>query len=273
MTEAEWNVSSDPQMMLAWLLDVARPRAEEGGGGVPGTSSRKLRLWCAALTWQKWGRFPTEDARYRLRWDEGEPDADEPRGQPMRLAQTWARRIDDEDNEPSQKVKAALLQELFGNPFSPVTLPKVIVPADEPGHCVIRCPWITTQVLSLANAAYEERGRKCPECRRTPGKTWESGIDGGWFKCEACHGTGRTDDGTLDPARLAVLSDALEEAGCTDAAILRHLRDEAWCSHCADWKRIVAQRCIACKKTHDGPRDPGPHYRGCYVLDAILGRE
>ena len=48
--------------------------------------------------------------------------------------------------------------------------------------------------------------------------------------------------GHLDPARLAVLSDALEDAGCTDAAVLGHLRG------------------------------PGPHVRGCHVLDLLLGR-
>jgi hypothetical protein len=48
--------------------------------------------------------------------------------------------------------------------------------------------------------------------------------------------------GHLDPARLAVLSDALEEAGCTDADLLSHLRS------------------------------PGPHVRGCWALDLILGR-
>lgn len=47
----------------------------------------------------------------------------------------------------------------------------------------------------------------------------------------------------LDPARLAVLSDALEEAGCTDADILSHLRS------------------------------PGPHARGCWALDLVLGNE
>jgi hypothetical protein len=46
--------------------------------------------------------------------------------------------------------------------------------------------------------------------------------------------------GTLDQARLAVLADALEEAGCTDAALLAHLRS------------------------------PGPHVRGCFALDAVL---
>jgi hypothetical protein len=46
--------------------------------------------------------------------------------------------------------------------------------------------------------------------------------------------------GTLDPARLAVLADALEEAGCTESNILSHLRS------------------------------PGPHVRGCWALDLIL---
>lgn len=49
-------------------------------------------------------------------------------------------------------------------------------------------------------------------------------------------------DGTLDGNRLAVLGDALEEAGCTDAELLAHLRS------------------------------PGPHVRGCFALDAVLGK-
>ena len=48
--------------------------------------------------------------------------------------------------------------------------------------------------------------------------------------------------GELDLGRLAVLSDALEEAGCTSAEILTHLRS------------------------------PGPHVRGCWALDLILGK-
>jgi hypothetical protein len=48
--------------------------------------------------------------------------------------------------------------------------------------------------------------------------------------------------GTLDNARLAVLADALEEAGCSDEHILTHLRSG------------------------------GEHYRGCFVVDALLGK-
>jgi hypothetical protein len=46
--------------------------------------------------------------------------------------------------------------------------------------------------------------------------------------------------GLLDNARLAVLADALEEAGCADEQILGHLRDGS------------------------------EHVRGCFVLDRVL---
>lgn len=50
-------------------------------------------------------------------------------------------------------------------------------------------------------------------------------------------------EGTLDLARLAILADALEEAGCNNANILTHLRS------------------------------PGPHVRGCWCVDLLLGKE
>jgi hypothetical protein len=68
---------------------------------------------------------------------------------------------------------------------------------------------LTPQVVALAQAAYEQR--ELPA-------------------------------GTLDVARLAILADALEEAGCTDQSILVHLRG------------------------------PGPHARGCWVVDLLLGQ-
>jgi hypothetical protein len=46
--------------------------------------------------------------------------------------------------------------------------------------------------------------------------------------------------GTLDNSRLAVLADRLEDVGCADGELLNHLRS------------------------------PGPHIRGCWVVDAIL---
>jgi hypothetical protein len=49
----------------------------------------------------------------------------------------------------------------------------------------------------------------------------------------------RLPSGTLESARLPILADALEEAGCGDAEILGHLRG------------------------------PGPHARGCFAVDAV----
>jgi hypothetical protein len=69
--------------------------------------------------------------------------------------------------------------------------------------------WQTPQVVALAQAAYEQRGLPA---------------------------------GTLDVARLAVLADALEEAGCDQADLLDHLRG------------------------------PGPHVRGCWAVDLLLGK-
>jgi hypothetical protein len=49
--------------------------------------------------------------------------------------------------------------------------------------------------------------------------------------------------GALDADRLAVLADALEDTGCDNANILSHLRG------------------------------PGPHVRGCWALDLLLGKK
>jgi hypothetical protein len=70
--------------------------------------------------------------------------------------------------------------------------------------------WLTPTVRALATAAYEQRSPP---------------------------------SSALDADRLAVLADALEEAGCADRNILGHLRD------------------------------PGPHVRGCHVLDLLLSKE
>ncbi len=70
--------------------------------------------------------------------------------------------------------------------------------------------WLTPDVAGLGRAAYEDR--------LLPG-------------------------GELDPTRLAVLADALEEAGCNGADLLAHLRAPGW------------------------------HVRGCWAVDRLLGKE
>jgi hypothetical protein len=52
----------------------------------------------------------------------------------------------------------------------------------------------------------------------------------------------RMPEGTLDSARLAVLADALLDAGCEDEALIQHCRE------------------------------PGTHVRGCWAVDHLLGK-
>jgi len=99
------------------------------------------------------------------------------------------------EHAAERKEQTALLHDIFGNPFRPVS----IDPA-----------WLTPTVLSLAQAAYDNRSLPA---------------------------------GTLDNARLAVLADALEDAGCPNQDILNHCRQ------------------------------PGDHVRGCWAVDLILEKE
>jgi hypothetical protein len=59
---------------------------------------------------------------------------------------------------------------------------------------------------------------------------------------EAIYGRRRMPEGTLDNSRLAILGDALLDAGCDDEELLGHCRND------------------------------GPHVRGCCAVDLILGK-
>ena len=69
---------------------------------------------------------------------------------------------------------------------------------------------------------------------------WNEGTVG--RLAEGAYGDRHLPEGTLDPTSLAVLADALEDAGCDQADLLAHLRGS------------------------------GPHVRGCWAVDLILGK-
>jgi hypothetical protein len=106
-------------------------------------------------------------------------------------------RVEDGARAAEASAQCALLRDIAGNPFRPVT----VAPA--------WLSWNGAVVRRLARDAYDSHQQPA---------------------------------GHLDAARLAVLADALEEAGCADAELLGHLRG------------------------------PGPHVRGCRVVDLLLGR-
>lgn len=177
----------------------------------------------------------------------------------------------------------------------------------EPGYCHGPCPWRIPLVMDLVRSAYEHRpGRECEECQGHGGR-WDPEVIDQWYSCDTCHGQGRIEDGLLDRDRLLILADALEEAGCDNAEILGHLRRPLHCPGCGGsgtikqpeaytfgyrnyreddraleniieemmspsatqmWAPLVETPCPLCKLI-----DHGPHVRGCWVLDLLLGRE
>lgn len=229
MTEAEWMASENPAAMLR-AVETWRSMQSHNVATSFVVSNRKLRLWVEAC------RLEAQPDRV-VPWGY---DLDD-QGDLRSAVEEWA---DRDDPLLDAATKCSILHCILGNPFRPVT----INPA-----------WLTPDVVSLAQAAYEERvGQKCAACVDGMVAVSTSPKSGPYKqagpkhiyelpkvvmrKCQHCHGTGRIDTGHLDSERLTVLADAMEEAGA-EGAILEHLRS------------------------------PGPHCRGCHAIDAILGKE
>lgn len=135
-----------------------------------------------------------------------------------------------------------VFSDLFANQAYPVTLGCSLI--ENGGTChAHQPPWLTPEVRELALAAYTLRSRPCQPRLG--------------YRCPTCMGKGEISDGSLDPYRLAILSDCLEEAGCDVPVLLWHLRGD----------RPVAGELLA------GVDRAVPHYRGCWVIDLLLGKK
>lgn len=138
---------------------------------------------------------------------------------------------------------ADLLRDIRGNPFRPIDFDEA---------------WRSPTVLAVAKVAYEERAgraRDNPECHLGRDHSIRYGDI-----CTRCHGTGRIEDGALDPFHLSALADALVDAGCPEEA--RWQDDKG--GPLPDFRGpnpLLAHL-----------RSPGPHVRGCWALDLVLGK-
>jgi hypothetical protein len=228
MTESEWLACTDPKPMLDflnWWAPFVWGRA----------SDRKLRLFACACCRRVWHLAPHDDTRGAVEAAERFADGGGTAADLLRVHVSAAQVFYDYLREGRQADREAaradcsaaataawtaanlsgewsLAAEVAGGvnagPARADLLRDIFGNPFRPA--TVLPPWQTPQAVGLAQATYDER--ELPA-------------------------------GTLDPARLAVLADALEDAGCDEADLLGHLRG------------------------------PGPHVRGCWAVDLILGKQ
>ena len=215
MTEEEWLVSDAPDSMLLYLHDKV--------------SDRKFRLFACACTRLVGHLLKAKRARELV----------------ARIEQ-WADDTDIGDEFPCGRQVYQLEQQL-----KPHTAERLA--AEAVGDAAGSGPWAAAwQVTSTVRRALQARKRgpvvspalqQAALLRHIFGNPFAPPVfDPGW-RTEATTAIARAayDERRWDD--LPFLADALEEAGCTDEAILRHFRE------------------------------PGEHVRGCWVLDLVLGKE
>ena len=263
MTEADWLASEDPVAMLRF---IELNRGNSSSSQLPliqvSVSDRKLRLIACACCRDpiiQHSRSAEDIAAVEAAesWaDAGEEPDDLPRYHHSgagwclwRDAAAAARAWTSGAGGFRAARMADILRDIVGNPSRPVTLPLCRRCGGDYGMRWIddpdtgRCPWcvrghecLTPDVVALAHAAYDLRRKyPCRECFKYRGVSSSPGS------CPQCRIVRHTEDSTLDPLRLSILADALEQVGCTED-IVAHLRS------------------------------PGPHVRGCWAVDLIMGR-
>lgn len=285
MTEQQWLSEKRADTLLAWRheMDQVNPPPRGRGWGMVG--DRKLLLWVAAVGrkcpgWK--GSISVGTAQDVEALADASDATIRSECYPPGLAESVSIRFGDAE------WSADFLREIVGNPFRPATVwrtDKGLHPIRD-GSIHLQESWLTPTVLSLAQAAYDERGAACAFCYgkgcfQTPNS---------YSECPRCldatgKGTGRVDDGTLDPHRLAVLSDRLEEAGCPTEVICPSCDGTGQqgpcgltdyyrnCYACWDDERYQRRGRIPAHPILTHLRSPGPHYRGMWSLDLVLGKE
>lgn len=243
MTAEQWETCRSPAKMCEWLRGVCRIPETPTEWVLNRVLVRKMRLFgvaCVRATW-----VLLTDGRLRTVVEAVERCADDPLPVEERMA-------------VFEVVHAVLMpgrRRLIRGPASTLA-------ALDIGHCILggadnpEALWRFID-FAAANAARalrgRARGRQANLMRCVFGNPFRPPVTINpaalAFKGGAVVTLARSayigrdpSTGELDATRLAILFDALEEAGVDDRAALDHLRK------------------------------PGPHCRGCHVVDAVLGR-
>jgi hypothetical protein len=250
MTEAEWLASDDPQPMLEWVSSQPADRVVRSNVPVHYViSDRKLRLFACACCRQVWHLLTDERSRRAVEVAERDADGEV---SPEQYHQAWSEAWSAGHTLPLGPLEAWVVFWLFGrhddlggiagevsrqlrNSVPPAT--QAVLLRDIVGNPFrsVSLPWRCRECgIPCGPPA---AGYYCVKC----------GSDEARCCCPWLTPTvmsiARTayDDRRFD--LLPILADALEEAGCDNTDILQHCRGS------------------------------GPHARGCFVLDLILGKE
>lgn len=204
MTEQEWLLGTKDPIFPTLMV-----------GQVKGTSDRKLRLLGCAFCRELWSRLSAIDRR-AVEIGEGLAD-----GIPDIGTQSWRHRRRAQQQSSDRTALVASMVE----------------------RCVGECGWYAAE-LNVGSGLIPQ-ARECAIIRGVFGNPfqpitieqalldWRDGV----ISKIAKH---IYDERSF--AELPILADAVEEAGCTNTELLKHLRH------------------------------PGPHVRGCWALDLLLGR-
>jgi hypothetical protein len=223
--EREWLECNDPHSMLVFLQVKM--------------SDRKLRLLMAACCRRMWHAWSLDTERPAVelaeRFADGEADAGAV--ERFRSGIDW--------RQPGA-AKYAVYSTLFGDDACRVTGGKL--------GAVVGCLGLLADEVALNSVRRVERSAHCCLIRCLFGNPFHPvTIDPAWLAwnggllrqlAEAAYEQRHLPSGQLDPDRLAVLADALEESGCQDQEILGHLR-----------------------------QPEAVHVRGCHVVDLLLAKE
>lgn len=270
MDEREWLTSTDPQAMLTLL---------RGSGKL---SDRKSRLFACAAVRRVWHLLTEERSRKAVEVAEahadGNADAEALSSAYYAALACWRAAYEQMTGHPPPEVRSVTVTTGWGqtgvaafvseHPGGQVraNVPSPRAAATSAASAVLRAasparllPWTACEPAAEAAAGGWEGSNRCPAERAAqagllrelvgplpfrlvplspPIRTW---IDGTVVRlAQAAYEERELPSGHLDRARLAVLADALEEAGA-DAELVGHLRS------------------------------PGPHVRGCWAVDSLLG--
>jgi hypothetical protein len=221
MMEADWLAATDPQEMLAFLRDSGK------------ATDRKLMLFAVACCRRVWHFLTDERSRKAVEVAERYADADRDKdpGEQLRLRRKvmsawdaagadWTFVVTDPVRWASEYSTWTATQPTPPEQSSRERLAQAAMLRDLFGPLPFRpLPAISPSVLAYNDRLVFRQAKASYDDRLLP-------------------------SGHLDPAQLAVLADALLDAGCpADAEILPHLRGE------------------------------GPHWRGCWGVDLLLNKK